>query len=274
MARQARLSRVEASELLNSVVVLDVRPAAEFERGHLEGSGNIPESELEDRRHELPPDGTQLLVVADDPNEAESAARALELRFPDVAWLDTPIGEMNSAVVTGPATRLWRPAAFLELVIRDIPRGRALDLACGAGREAVYLALQGFDVEAWDHDPYSLERCRDLARRHGVNARVENRDLEARRVEIPEAAFALITCFRFLHRPLLRKIERALAPGGHLVYETFRVGQERFGRPCRAEFLLKPEELLRAFANLEMLSYEEPSPPGGPLTARLHARKA
>ena len=68
---------------------------------------------------------------------------------------------------------------------------------------------------------------------------------------------------------------RALAPGGHLVYETYRVGQERYGRPRRAQFLLRPGELEGAFVGLgcEVLRYEETDPPGGPLTARLWARR-
>ncbi|MEK7331676.1 MAG: hypothetical protein AAB113_12845, partial [Candidatus Eisenbacteria bacterium] len=81
------------------------------------------------------------------------------------------------------------------------------------------------------------------------------------------------TVFRFLHRPLFPHIERALAPGGWLVYETFRRGQERFGRPTHPRFLLNEGELSSAFPSLAVEDYTEPDPEGGPVTARLLARK-
>jgi hypothetical protein len=82
-------------------------------------------------------------------------------------------------------------------------------------------------------------------------------------------------CFRFLHRPLFPAMARALRPGGHLVYETYRVGQERFGRPKRPQFLLEPGELAAAFAGLglEVIRSQEPDPAAGPITSRLWARR-
>jgi len=271
-ARAVPIAEVRA--LLAAVTVLDVRPEADFESAHVAASGNIPADDLEARRHELPPESSRVLVVAAEARAAERAARALESRFSDLAWLDAPVARLlERDAERGPGTRLWRPAPFLESVAGPIPRGPALDLACGAGREAVFLALHGFAVEAWDHDPDALARCATLARRSGVALETRERDLEADDPGIPEGVFALVTCFRFLHRPLFAAIERALAPGGHLVYETYRVGQERFGRPRRPRFLVESGELPRAFAGLEILAYEEPSPPAGPLTARLHARR-
>ena len=78
---------------------------------------------------------------------------------------------------------------------------------------------------------------------------------------------------RFLHRPLLPWLERALAPGGALVYETFRTGQERHGRPKQARYLLQPGELTTAFPSLVVEHYEEVEPEGGPVLARLLARR-
>ena len=154
-----------------------------------------------------------------------------------------------------PAARLWRPAPFLEEVLPLISRPRgtapgsgaragapplALDLACGAGRDAVFLAQHGFEVEGWDHAPEALERAHDLARRHGVTLRTELRDLERPGLPPPARPLDLIVCFRFLHRPLFPWMERALAPGGWLVYETYRAGQERFGRPIRRALPPRP----------------------------------
>src|SRR5262249_29878181 len=152
---------------------------------------------------------------------------------------------------------------FLEQAVAGLPRGRALDVACGTGRDAVYLALERYDVEAWDHDDDALARARDLARRHGVSIRTVRANPEAQEpAAFADSAFELVACFRYLHRPLFPVMARALAPGGYLVYETFREGQERFGRPRRPRFLLHPGELRAAFATLDILRYEEPSPPG------------
>ena len=98
-------------------------------------------------------------------------------------------------------------------------------------------------------------------------------DLEQPEPPLPEHAWDLVVCVRFLHRPLLPRIARALAPGGHLVFETFRDGQQRFGKPVRARFLLQPGELLAAFPGLEVLHHDEPAPAEGPWTERLHARR-
>jgi rhodanese-related sulfurtransferase len=255
--------------------VLDARDERAFAAGHLAGAGNVPRGAFLERRAELPARDVPVVVVAGTGDEAHAAASDLEgMGYVEVEWLDAALAEVAGGVDDrGPAARLWRPAPFLEEVLPGLPRGRALDLAAGSGREAVFLALHGFDVEAWDHAPEALERALALATRHGVQIRTRVVDLEWRQTTIPERAFDLVTVFRFLHRPLFPLIERALAPGGHLVYETYRLGQERHGRPTHARFLLKSGELREAFPLLDVLRYEETEREGGPVTARLCARR-
>jgi len=255
--------------------LLDVRETATFLRGHLAGSGCIPLAELRARRGELPPRAAPVLLVADDPGRAAEAARAVEaLGYARVAYLAAPLAELEGGLAdTGPPARLWHPSPFLERVLPSLPRGRALDLAAGAGREAVFLALQGFDAEAWDHDREILERAREMAARHGVRIGTRVYNLERRHPELPEADHQLVTVFRFLHRPLFPHVERAVAPGGCLIYETYLRGQERFGRPKHPRFLLDPGELPGAFPGLRTEVYEESTPPEGPFMARLLARK-
>lgn len=255
--------------------LLDVRAADAFHAGHLRGSGHLPAAELEPRRAELPPREQPVVALADDPEEARAAALALDaMGYQQVAWLEVPLAAIvDGHHDLGPPARLWRPAPFLEAVLPMLPRGRAIDLAAGSGREAVFLALNGFAVEARDRAPEALARAADLATRHGARVRTVVCNLEWPDVPLETGAYHVITVFRFLHRPLFRAIEAALAPGGMLVYETYRVGQERFGRPRSRRFLLEPGELKSAFVSLEVLRYEEPDPPQGPLTARLLARK-
>lgn len=257
--------------------LLDVRDQRAFGAGHLAGSGHLPLLELGPRRAELPPRDQPVLVLAATGLEARVAASHLEsMGYSAVTWLDGAIETLGEAARSlGPAARLWRPAPFLTEVIDGIPRGPAVDLAAGSGREAAYLALHGFDVEVWDAAPEALARAEDLARREGTCVRGSLADLEHARPPLPESRWALVMCFRFLHRPLFPAMARALRPGGHLVYETYRVGQERFGRPKRPQFLLEPGELAAAFAGLglEVIRSQEPDPAAGPITSRLWARR-
>jgi hypothetical protein len=135
------------------------------------------------------------------------------------------------------------------------------------------MALSGFQVEACDHDADGLRALERLASRHGVTVATRLVDLESNDPHLSQETYALVVCFRFLHRPLLPRLAEAVAPGGYLVYETYRAGQEQFGRPKKPKFLLQPGELRSAFPGFEILRDEEPSPPGGPLTSRLLARK-
>lgn len=258
-----------------AATVLDVRSAEAFAAGHLAGAGHLPRAEFESRRTELPPREVAVVVVSDDPAEAEAAATELQaLGYTRVTWLERPLVALAGGHADrAPAARMWRPAPFLEELLPQLPRGRALDVASGSGRDAVFLALHGFAVEAWDHDPEALDRARALAARHAVEIRTVSADLERREPPIPESAYDLVVCFRFLHRPLFPDLERALRPGGALVYETYRLGQERFGRPRQKRFLLRPGELSSAFPGLSVERFEEPEPEGGPWTARILARR-
>jgi len=269
----------ELASVASSFALLDTRSAEAFAAGHLKGSGNLPAAELERRRSELPPREAPVLVIAEDGGQAAANAAQLEaLGYARVAWLDGSLSAVAHGLADrAPAARLWRPSPFLEQVLPLLPPPgdgvRALDLAAGAGREAVFAALNGYRVEAWDEDKDVLERARALGARHGVRIETQVRDLERRHPEVPPAAYQVVMTFRFLHRPLLPHIAAAVAPGGCVVYETFLRGQERFGRPRHPRFLLDHDELPRHFPDFVIERYEERTPPEGPWLARLMARK-
>jgi tellurite methyltransferase len=144
-------------------------------------------------------------------------------------------------------------AAHTELLR---PPGRALDLACGEGRDAVYLATLGFDVEAIDASTVALAKAERLATRRGVHVDWRRVDLEGDYLA-PAGNYALITCHNFLHRPLLAALPAALRPAGVLIYATFLEGQEVYGRPSNPDHLLRRGELLRICAGLEVLDHYE-----------------
>jgi tellurite methyltransferase len=134
--------------------------------------------------------------------------------------------------------------------------GPALDLACGEGRDAVYLAALGFDVEAIDTSAVALAKAERLAARRSVHVHWRNLDLEGDHLP-PTATFDLITCHNFLHRPLLAALPPALQHGGLLIYATFLEGQEVYGRPSNPDHLLRRGELLHLCADLHVLDHQE-----------------
>ena len=215
-------ARVRAPAEEEPAAILDVRAEAAFAGGHLAASGHIPADALAGRRAELPPRHQPVIVVAETAAAARTAADTLRaLGYADVSWLDAPILALgDEAMVRGEPLRLWRPAEFLAQVVESVPRGPAADLAAGSGREAAFLAERGFDVEAWDEAPEALQRASDLARRANTTIRTCAADLESRSFTLPERRYALITGFRFLHRPLIPRLVEALIPGGFLIAET------------------------------------------------------
>lgn len=137
---------------------------------------------------------------------------------------------------------------FLPLIA---PGGRVLDLAAGGGRHTRLLLDRGFTVCAIDRDIAALL---PLA---GPRCQLRQIDLESGAAWPLDQGYDGIVVTNYLHRPLLPAIGRALAPGGTLIYETFAVGNERFGHPRNPDFLLRPGELLEAFAGLTIVAFEQ-----------------
>jgi len=275
MAARTVSSLTEALARSPGLRVLDTRDEAAFALGHPAGAGRLTLSEFESRLMELPSRETPLLVVHDQPAMAADAAAALvEMGFEHVVVLPVPLaGDPLGLVSTAPAARLWSPSPFVERAVECAPKGRALDLACGSARAAVLLALGGWRAEGWDHDPSALERAREFAKRQGADVTLRLVDLEAGALDDPPEPYDLIVVVRYLHRPLFPWIERSLARGGVLVYETFRDGQQRFGPPRRERHLLRAGELLTGFPSLVIEHHEETPDGVPPLLARLIARR-
>lgn len=131
--------------------------------------------------------------------------------------------------------------------------GRVLDLACGSGRHARWLAEQGWQVEAVDRDEIAIAALQGI---HGVHA--FSADLETGHWPFSDGGFDGIVVCRYLHRPLLSLLTQALAENGVLIYETFMQGNERFGRPQNPAFLLRSDELYEAYGKtLSVVAFEQ-----------------
>jgi SAM-dependent methyltransferase len=137
--------------------------------------------------------------------------------------------------------------------------GSALDLACGGGRHTQYLASRGFSVTSVDIDISKTEALSLL------NVTAMQFDLEEGKWPFEDMLFDAIIVTNYLWRPLFPHIISALKLGGIVLYETFAIGNEEFGRPSNPDFLLAEGELLQQFASLDVLDYrhtkvEEPKP--------------
>lgn len=133
------------------------------------------------------------------------------------------------------------------------PAGEVLDLACGGGRHARFLAQQGHVVDAVDRDAQALALLAGVAGVRPLRA-----DLEGAPWPYPDRAWDGIVVANYLHRPLFPSLLASLRPGGVLIYETFMAGNERWGRPTNPAFLLQPNELLTAFgADLALAAFEQ-----------------
>ena len=160
----------------------------------------------------------------------------------------------------------------VQFSARIDPAGPVLDLAAGSGRHTHFLRRLGHPVVALDRDVTAL------AAMAGAGVEVIAADLEdGSPWPFGDRRFSGIVVTNYLHRPLLPHIVSALAPGGVLIYETFAVGNERYGRPSNPAFLLAPGELLRLAqeSGLTVLGYfsGEVSQPKPAMVQRLAARE-
>jgi len=146
-----------------------------------------------------------------------------------------------------------QPSAWVARWSESVPaRGTVLDVACGSGRHARFFAARGYRVDAVDRDAAAIASLRGIV---GVTAVCA--DMEGGEWPYRGRVFEGVVVTRYLHRPLMSLLVDAVAPGGVLIYETFAVGQERYGRPRNPDHLLQPGELLEAVrGRLRVAGYE------------------
>jgi 2-polyprenyl-3-methyl-5-hydroxy-6-metoxy-1,4-benzoquinol methylase len=165
-----------------------------------------------------------------------------------------------------------KPAQFLVENVALLPKGRALDVAMGSGRNAIFLSKMGFDVEGLDVSPEAVSGALELARKSGVNLRAQVADLESN-PHIEKGAYDVIVCFNYLQRSLIPHIKEGLHTGGMVVYETFIIDHAQFGKPKNPDYLLKHNELLDMFRDFRCLRYREGTVEGRKAVASIVAER-
>ncbi len=150
------------------------------------------------------------------------------------------------------------PNPFLKRYIKFLPpRGIALDIAAGEGRNSVFLAKKGYQVDAVDISEVGLKKAERLAKEMGVRINTVLADLDHYKIE--KGKYDLIANFYFLERSLIPKIKKGLKRGGMVIFETYILEQRELGTggPKHPRYFLKHNELLDLFRDFRILFYRE-----------------
>src|SRR5216684_186630 len=171
------------------------------------------------------------------------------------------------------AAQPTEPASIVRELLPLLPRGPALDVACGSGRHSLLLGARGQHVTAVDWSGAGLEvlearahaegtpirlisSAEQIVKRHHGGIDLVQANLE--QLRLPENSFELILCVQYLQRSLFPELEQALRPGGFLLFETFTQAQLAFnGGPRNPEYLLNSGELRNAFPELRVIFHRE-----------------
>jgi len=147
------------------------------------------------------------------------------------------------------------PSAWLERWLSDVTVGRALDIPCGAGRNAIFLASRGFSVTGIDISAVALARAEATARSRGLSIEWITRDLDTGHGV--EGTFELIVVIHYVDLDLIENLTDLLAPGGHLIVELHLATDRPVAGPQDPAYRAAPGALRDAAGHLDILGYAE-----------------
>lgn len=228
----------------------------------IESSVNIPLQELCKRLFELPSKSDIILVAGPQGLGAQAVEQLIAVGRKAVLAEGWSYGENHGQ------GRLWKPNAWLAGCVENQEPGVVLDLACGSGRDSVYLAAYGWEVVAIDNLPDAVELGRKLAARYLDEAAQVQIDWQVADLLSPDfdsaKRFDLIHSAFFFDRALLARAITWLKPGGHLISEAFTtIHQAQRGKPASPARVVKPGEMSALVGDLEILSLQEGQTPHG-----------
>ncbi|RYG35253.1 methyltransferase domain-containing protein [bacterium] len=202
--------------------MLDPRPESLARATPYANAANIPLESLAARSHELPPPGETVLIAAGE-NSEEAAALLRTLGRPSEIVDSTLVDVYRQ-------TPLWTLNPTLARIVEGMAPGRVLDLGCGSGRDAVWLAARGWTVIGVDHLPDALDRARDLSRHYSPENPVQTVGVDLYKT-VPEGCFDLVWMAYGLFERAFRECNATVK-----AVETFA--------PCHREHYNKPSRIL------------------------------
>ncbi|MBN2605751.1 MAG: methyltransferase domain-containing protein [Thiotrichales bacterium] len=254
--------------------ILDLRQEDVYREGHLIGASHFPWPSLLERLNELSARPAKLQIVGEAAILNDAADFLVDKGYEVVQLLTSEkltdfLSQTPEICQVGSDSRiLWQPCTLLKQTVENnFSPGRALDIGCGGGRDAVYLSQQGWQVTAIDKQEAVLSRARQLADNHHQTIDFRSCDLSELSC-LPDETFDLIVMVRYLNRDLYSWIRQHLAPGGLLVVQTFTEGVEAFGSPKNPNFILRAGELAKTFSDFEIIVDKiEPLKDGRPVAS-------
>jgi len=172
---------------------------------------------------------------------------------------EADLGKWDARYRAGGYAQRTHATALLAESLPELPRGRALDVACGTGRNALFLAAAGYEVDAIDISPAGLERARAAAAARGLEVRWIEADLDRGLAPAmgSAAAYDLIVMVRYVNLPLIAELVARLRARGRLLVEQHLQSARAVAGPSNPAYRLRPNELLRAAEALRIVLYRE-----------------
>ena len=265
-------------------VLIDCRGQQQFIEGHHAHACSIAANNLFERMHELPPKDARIALLGCAKTIAIATDFFTEKGYQIVnsnVYSDAIINDLKQQKLWQKGkshVRLWSPSPMVRYFIEQLAdladtgnhTKLGLDIACGSGRDMVFLAQQGWNMHGIDYQPEALRRSQRIAANNDVSIQCFQQDLENiaginDKTTICELAlkqlhynglprqFDLISVCRYLHRPLMPFISALLKPGGIIIYQTFMQGCEKISSPKNPNFLLASGELVDSFNGFTVL---------------------
>mgnify|MGYP001057406669 FL=1 len=248
--------------------ILDLREREAYQAAHLQGSTWLELTSLPESLNALPASPAILYLVGSK-EQIEEASLLLDskgyqingsLAVDSLASMQQWSEQLPGKVISGKDSKtLWQACPLVQSLMDSIKmnkivlpcsneRPTVLDVGCGGGRDAIFMAKQKMNVIAIDHEAKVLKRAKSLANMSGAQIKFKCCDIKKTGC-LPAQTFDLITMVRFLNRDLFDYIKGSLKPGGVVLIETFVDGVEKLGNPKNPQFILNKGELAEVFAD-------------------------